>query len=100
MKINIQNRANLPNKNIRFIKWKLHRFNQRFKSLIYVEVNLSKEGSTYPECKALLKIGLPGHDILHTHQSHDLAELFKISFANMHHYLNKRKQKDARSLKG
>ena len=99
MKINIQNRADLPNKYIRFIKWKLHRINKRFKDLIYFDVNLSKEGQSSPTYKATLKIGVPGHDIILTHQNKDLGALWKTTFSDVHRYINKRKRKEIKSLR-
>lgn len=93
MKISIRNQAGIPNKYIRFVKWKIRNIQSKFNELLYFEAYISKEGSSVPRYKTVLKLGVPGHDIILSHQSANLKELWSKSMQSVQRYLRKSKER-------
>lgn len=91
MNIIIRNKAELPNKYLRFIKWKMIKIQKKFQQLIYVEVFLKTEGNSPKEYSANIRLGVPGNDIIIQNKSNDLGEIFKKSFDAIHRNLAKYK---------
>lgn len=91
MKISINNRAELSNKYIRFIKWKLYQLKEKFDHLIYAEVFITTEGSKIKQYYFNLRLGIPGNDIILKNQSENLHELLNNFPTEAHRYLVKSK---------
>lgn len=91
MNIIIQNQANLPNKYVRFTKWKLYRLANKFKHLLYAEVFFSTEGNTPITYQIHLRLGIAGDDIIIKNKSKNLSELFRTTHKDAHRYLAKTK---------
>lgn len=91
MRILIRNNAQLPNKYLRFIKWKLFRVQRKFQHLIYAEVFLNSEGQSPKEYSATIRLGIPGNDIIIQNKSKDLEIIFKNLSQATHRYLAKKK---------
>jgi putative sigma-54 modulation protein len=91
MKISINNRAQLSNKYLRFIKWKLYQLKEKFDHLIYAEVFIKTEGSKIKQYYLNLRLGIPGNDIILKNQSENLHKLLNSFPAEAHRYLVKSK---------
>ena len=98
MKIIVQNNADLPNKHIRLLKWKIYRIKRKFNHLLYAEVYISKEGTSPQKYRAVVKLGIPGNDIMLIHRSESLAEVWRASYKDAKRYLRKRKEKAHKRL--
>lgn len=99
MKIIIRNNAQLPNKYIRFIKWKLYTIKKKFKDLLYAEIFIKSEGQAPKTYIVNIRLGVPGNDIILYNKSEDLIEVFRKSSNAVHRYLakfkdSKRKRRD------
>ncbi|MFT6320384.1 MAG: ribosomal subunit interface protein [Granulosicoccus sp.] len=93
MRITIRNNAQLSNKFLNFIKWKLNSMGRKFQDLIYVEVFLNSEGQSPRTFISTLKLGVRGHDIVLQNKSENLGELLQKSTQSVHRYLAKHKTK-------
>ena len=93
MEIEIRNQANIPNKYLRFAKWKIRKIKRKFDQLLYTEIFISKEGSKVSEYKAVIRLGIPGNDIILTNQDVNLKQLWSQSMKDMERYLRKHKEK-------
>ena len=98
MEILVRNNAGIPSKYIRLLKWRIRKTQEKFGSIIYTEVYISKEGNSKPLYSATIKIGVPGNDIILRHRSTDLKKLWRDSFKDVNRYLNKNKVSYASSL--
>ena len=64
MKFVLRNKAKIPNKYLRFVKWKIYKLSTKFEDWIYSEIHINRE-STRPDLyKAMIKLGIPGPDII------------------------------------
>ncbi|MEO1514831.1 MAG: hypothetical protein AAFV95_07455 [Bacteroidota bacterium] len=91
MKIIIRNNAQLPNKYLRFIKWKLYQLSEKFHQLLYVNVFLNTEGNSPKTYLINMRLGIPGNDIILSHKSEDLGQLFRKFTNAMYRALAKSK---------
>ena len=99
MKIIIRNQTSLPNKYIRFIKWKLYGLGRKFKNLHYAELFLKEEGRNPLLYLANIKLGVPGYDIIVKHKNENISELLQICSKSAHRYLAQRKNKVVKNTK-
>ena len=74
MEIRISNVADVSNKNVRLLKWKLYNLAEKFKDLLYVEAFINSEGKKPTEYKLQLRLGIPGHDIILSKKSANLLK--------------------------
>jgi len=98
MKIQIRNQANLSNKHIRFIKWKIYRTKRKFPNLLAATIFISKEGSFLSVYKAVIKLALAGKDIVITHSARDPKDLWRQTFNDVQRYVRKYKEKNQNSI--
>lgn len=91
MRITIRNNTQLPNKYVRFIKWKLYAYKAKFPHLIYSDVFINVEGQTPKTYSVSIRLGILGNDIIIQNKSEDLKEILKKSTAGIHRYLVKSK---------
>lgn len=98
MKIIVQNNAELPNKYIRLLKWKIYRIKRKFNHLLYAEVYISKEGTSPQKYRAVVKLGIPGNDIMLVHRSESLTKVWRESYKDAKRYLRKRKERIQKKL--
>ncbi len=99
MHIIIRNQTTLPNKYIRFLKWKSYQLKRKFKHLHYVEIFLQEEGTQPKEYHVSLRLGIPGNDIILKNKSSFLGELFQHFHKAAHRQLAKTKPQPARSTR-
>jgi len=92
MRINIQNNADLSNKNLRFIKWKLYQLEEKFSDLNYAEIFLKSEGKSLKNYLVNIRIGVQGKDIVLKDKSKNLFELFNNLNRKVYRNLDKRKK--------
>jgi len=94
MKIIVRNNAEIANKYVRFIKWKIRTINEKFKvNLLYAEVYITKEGQSHVEYKSTIKLGIPGNDIVLINKSVDLKALWSKSSKDIARYLKESKSR-------
>jgi len=91
MNIIVRNNTELPNKYVRFIKWKIYKLKEKFNHLIYAEVHLNAEGNFRQRYTSNLRLGVSGHDIIIKNQSHNIGEILRDLDKSAHRYLRKRK---------
>ncbi len=72
MQIIVRNVADVPNKYVRLLKWKLHNLSEKFNSLVYIEAFINSEGNKPVEYRLKLRLGIPGHDIITSKKVFDL----------------------------
>ena len=90
MKIIVRNSAGIPNKYLRLLKWKLYRLGRRFEDLHYVDIFVKKEGSGHKLYEAVLRLGVPGKDIILRHRSPSPLLLMTKTHKDARRYLSKR----------
>ena len=93
MRIQVNNQANIPNKYIRFAKWKIRSLNRKFNSILYTEVFVKKTSETPEHYAATVRLGVPGPDIIITEDSGDLKSLMANVSEKMKRQLRKYKSK-------
>ena len=84
MRVIVRNQANVPNKYIRFIKWKLYSLKRKFNQLIYAEVFVKSEGNTPRKYQVNIKLGIPGNDVILKNKSENIGELLNSLYKNAH----------------
>ena len=93
MKFIIRNQAGIPNKYLRFAKWKLFKMGRKYKNLLYTQIFISKEGKSVEQYTTILKLGVAGKDVVIKNASTDLKSLWKETMDNADRYLRKNKEK-------
>ncbi len=76
MKIIVNNKAGIPNKYIRLAVWKLKNLNKRLKRLIYAEIFIQHHPGALEPYETVIKLGIPGNDIIIKERSKDLKKLW------------------------
>lgn len=76
MKIIIENSTSIPNKFIRFFKWKLYGLKDKFQKLIYANVHIKSLKSNPSLFEMVLKLGIRGRDIVIKRQAGDIYTLY------------------------
>ena len=89
MIITIQNQAQIPNKYIRFAKWKIRQLDAKFNKLIYAEVFIQKEGTKKEVYMATVRLGVEGHDIIVSERSENLREMWAMMSTKIKRQLRK-----------
>ena len=79
MKIIVRNVAEVPNKYIRHLKYKLYALKEKFADILYAQVFLTKEGNGPIEYTLKLVIGLPGPDLVFNQRSSNIGQLVNAS---------------------
>ena len=90
MKIIVRNSAGIPNKYLRLLKWKLYRLARRFEDLHYADIFVKKEGSGFSLYEAVLRLGVPGKDIILRHKSTSPLVLVTETHKDARRYLSRR----------
>jgi len=94
MNIQVNNKAGLPNKFVRLAKWKMYKVQEQFNQLIYSEIFISKEGKGPIAYHSVIKLGVPGYDIVLKNKGHSPQALFKTSYNDVVRYLRKNKERN------
>jgi ribosome-associated translation inhibitor RaiA len=90
MKFVIRNQANISNKYIRFAKWKIRSLSKKFTDIFYSEIYIKRE-STHPiTYKVVVKLGVPGPDIILSAKSTNLNALWAELSAKIKRQLRKK----------
>lgn len=90
MNIIVRNSAGIPNKYLRLLKWKLYRLNRKFEGLHYAEIFVKKEGRGHSLYEAVLRLGIPGNDIILRHKSSSPLLLMNKTHSDARRYLARR----------
>ena len=77
MKIEINNKANIANKYIRFLKWRLFKSKEKFDNIRRAAVYIKSEGKSKKEYILTLKLKMGSEVIVLKRKSHELKKLFK-----------------------
>ena len=93
MKFVIRNQAGIPNKYIRFVKWKLMQILRKFNTGLYTEVYITDEGKNPTMYQATVIIGVSGPDIVLKERSHNLNELWSNMSLKVKRQLRKMSEK-------
>ncbi len=93
MTITIRNQAHVKAKYIRFLRWKIRKISEKFNMLTYVNINISREGQENPLYRAVVRLGIPGHDIIITNKSSNLHRLWRKSLDASERHLRKHKER-------
>ena len=91
MQITVENQTNLPNKYVRFIRWKLYEHYRKFNHLHYAHVHLKLEGKRPERYYLSAKLGVPGQDIVIKHASFFPKDLMRQFTKSIHRQLVKTK---------
>jgi len=89
MTITINNRTDISNKYIRFIKWRLYRLKRKFSLLHYANVFIGSEGHRKKVYTINIRLGIPGDDIILKQKASDIKTLLKSFHRDAHRYLSK-----------
>lgn len=94
MKLIIHNHAKLPNKYIRYVRYKLRNLKSKFRHVIYTEVFIKREGDDDTGVyKTTFRIGVAGKDIVLNKEGRDLKFLWKQSFRSFKRNLSRSKER-------
>lgn len=93
MKFIIRNQANVSNKYIRFSKWKIRKLSRRFQDLIYTEIYIKREANSPEMYSTVVKMGIPGNDIVVSAKSENLKQLWADLSQKMKRQLRKTSNK-------
>lgn len=72
----VRNQAKIPNKYIRFSKWKIRKLSKKFGELLYSEIYIKKTSSNPAVYQTTVKLGVPGPDIVISAKSDSLPKLW------------------------
>ena len=89
----IRNQAGVPNKYIRFAKWKIRKLKSKFQHLLYAEIFIQKEGGSPVIYAAKVRLGVEGHDIILSEKSKNLNELWSDLSAKVKRHLGRHSEK-------
>ena len=89
MKIVLQNKANLSNKYVRFVMWKIYLLKEKFDHLKSAEIYFKKEASG--KVNLTVKFGVAGEDITIKKASKNVSNLINQIYYKGHRLLNKKK---------
>jgi len=76
MKFTIRNQAGVPNKYIRFAKWKIRKLSRKFQDLIYSEIYIKQVSKSPAYYAVTVKMGVPGPDIIVSAQADNLKSIW------------------------
>ncbi len=93
MKFIIRNQANIPNKYIRFSQWKIRRLSRKFAHVLYSEIYVKKLGANPDVFETIVKLGVPGPDIIIKQKSTNLNEMWSELSRKIKRQLRKQSDK-------
>jgi len=93
MRVIVRNIAEVPNKYVKLLKWKMYNLSEKFKDLIYIEAFINSEGRKPTEYQLKLRLGIPGHDIIITKKLDNLEKCIHQIEKNAHVRLVNSKEK-------
>jgi len=93
MRISINNNAELSNKYIRFIKWKLINLGNKFDQINYTEVFIRAEGSALKTYTVTVRFGIHGKVNIIKDKSKNLGEILANLTSKIHRKLADSKRK-------
>ena len=76
MQFIVRNQANISNKYIRFAKWKIRKLSRKFLNIVYSDIFIRKEGTSPEVYSAIVRLGVPGPDIIISATSNDPKQLW------------------------
>ena len=89
MQIIVRNSASIPNKYIRLLKWKMYRLQRRCNKLHYVEIFVKREGNHNRLYSTILRLGVPGNDIIIRNQNRSPVNLIATTHKDAKRQLSK-----------
>ena len=100
MRVLVRNQADLPNKYVRFVKWKILQLQRKYNKLLYAEVFIQKEGSSPEIYKVNVVLGVPGPDIVLQAKSSSIRDLYAELSAKMDRQIAKYSKISTKRSKG
>ncbi len=89
MKFIVRNQAAVPNKYIRFAKWKILKLSRKYHRLIYSEIYIKNISSSPERYEITVKMGVPGPDIVVSTKSRSLKSAWSELSTKIKRQLNK-----------
>jgi ribosome-associated translation inhibitor RaiA len=89
MKFIIRNQAGVPNKYLRFAKWKIRKLSEKYKRLIYTEIYVKRLSKNREQYEIIIKLGVPGPDIIVSTKSSSLNQAWSELSSKMKRQLRK-----------
>lgn len=93
MDVFVKNTAGLPNKYVRFIKWKLRTVKEKFGWVKEAQVFLKKEGRKKPTYKVTVVLKVSDKVLVLNQKSEHLPRLWKEMYEETQRYLRKYRDK-------
>lgn len=93
MKFTIRNHAKVANKYIRFAKWKIRKLSSKFSNVLYSEIYVKKISDRPEIYETVVKLGVPGYDIVVSEKSKDLKKLWSNLSKKLKRQMRKHNEK-------
>ncbi len=93
MKFTIRNHANIANKYIRFAKWKIRKLSSKFSDILYSEIYVKKISDRPEVYETVVKLGVPGNDIIVSEKSDNLNKLWSNLSKKMKRQMRRHNEK-------
>lgn len=89
----IRNQANIPNKYLRFAKWKIRKLSKKYGKVLYSDIFINKLSTSQNLIGVTVRMGVPGPDIIISSKSTDLNALWSDLSSKMKRQLRKHNAK-------
>ena len=89
MKITVSNSKDVPNKVVRYIKYRLYKMKRKYKSLLYTDVHLKSEGQNPTTYLSTFRLGVPGNDIIIKNKGAQIKSLVGETLSDSERHLRK-----------
>lgn len=89
MEFIIRNQAAVPNKYLRFAKWKILKLSRKYQKLIYSEIYIKSTSSKPEQYEITIKMGVPGPDIVVSSKAGSLKSAWAELSAKIKRQLNR-----------
>lgn len=93
MRFTIRNQAQIPNKYLRFAKWKIRNLSAKYGGLLYSDVFVKRLSTNQNLIGVTIRMGVPGPDIIISSKSNNLNELWSDLSHKMKRQLRKHNAK-------
>jgi len=93
MKFTIRNQAKIPNKYLRFAKWKIRKLSAKYCEVLYSDIFVNQLSKNQNIIGVTVRIGVPGPDIIISSRSTNLKVLWSDLSSKMKRQLRKHKAK-------
>lgn len=91
MKVVLNNKADLPNKYVRQMLWRIYQLKDKFNKLHHASIYFQRENKERPEVTLLVKLGTPGKEFTLKQRSENIGRTVNEVYRKSHRLLNKTK---------